>query len=101
MWGLLKKMSGCYFCKEKDDDLEYVRSYGGMYGQAGMYMAYHEKCLLLVCDEPEEHSNNMIDRAIEIIANIKYWKEKRQNMIKRLNYNCKYLKENCIGKQNE
>ena len=103
MSDILKRFRKCCFCRKRDDILKYIPRHGiyGFGGNVGTNIAYHEKCLYFVCDEPRQYSNIMVDKAVEIVDLIKYRKKEHQNMIERLNYNCKYLKENCIGKQNE
>lgn len=93
MYNLFKVFERCCFCK-KDSNLEYVNRHG-IYGDAGMNIAYHEKCLHLVCDSPEDYGHRMIDKAINIINLIKYWKKRDEERKEKLRFNCKYLKENC------
>lgn len=88
----------CCFCGQRSGDLKTVSSYGGN----GNYdTIYHEKCLHLICDESRQYSNKMIEIAVDIVDRIRYWKVREEQRKERFRCSCEYLRENCIGKQNE
>jgi len=90
--GIIKSLCRCLICRS-GGNLEYVRQIG-IYS-AGWY-GYHQKCLDLVCEDPESYSHIQVDAALEIINLRKSWAKEDENRKKKLAENCKYLKEVCV-----
>jgi len=92
--GIFKWNCRCLICRERGKNLEYVRQLG-LYGEAGWWYAYHQKCLDLACESPEDHSHRQVDAALEIINHIAWWKRNDESLMERFDQKCYEIKNKC------
>ena len=93
----MKWFKKCVFCRKKENDLLYIKSFG-MYSDTTI--AYHFKCLDKIACEPENYTNRQVDMVIKIVDLIKDLKTKeakqKAEQKKLIKESREYIKQQCI-----
>ena len=70
------KVKACILCGGSDS-LKHIVLHHWVAGYDHNYREqydYHDECLRLVLDNPEEHGQLLVDRALTIVDSIHYWR---------------------------
>lgn len=73
---LFKWFRRCFLCNKNTPPLKYIPRHGE-YGESGQNYAYHDDCLKTVLSSPEDFSFNKVDRALCIVEELEYWRNKK------------------------